>query len=274
MNLQTFLAQSTKLLRTAGIASARLDCLVLASYILKKDKTWLLANPQYILSPTEEHSLQVLLKKRAQRLPLAYLIGQKEFYGRTFVVTPDVLIPRPETETLIDIAKSLQPTSILDVGTGSGVIAITLALETSAKVVASDISQKALDIAQKNARNMGANVSFVQSDLLANITRQFDCIIANLPYVSRDWQRSPETNAEPELALFAHNQGLGLVYKLLGQAPKHLVAKGHLLLEADPRQHLAIKKAAHQQGFKYVTSNRFVLCFCPRQTLSINIACY
>lgn len=249
MNIQTFLTQSTKALQAAGIKTARLDCLVLAQHVLQKDKAWLLAHLECDLSPTQQHDLRMLVKKRAQRYPLAYLTGHKEFYGRDFFVTPDVLIPRPETEALVEFTKRLNPTTILDVGTGSGNIAITLALETNAQVIASDVSKKALAIAQKNASNLGSKVVFVESNLLANIKGQFSCIVANLPYVGRSWQRSPETIAEPRLALFADNDGLELINNLIAQAPAHLIPGGHLLLEANPKQHINIQKIAQKHGF-------------------------
>lgn len=261
MNIQAFLTQSTKAMQAAGITTARLDCLVLIAHVLKKDKTWLLANLDYGLLPTELQSLQSLIKKRTQRQPLAYLIGHKEFYGRDFFVSPDVLIPRPETETLIELTKKQQPATILDVGTGSGVIAITLALETTAQVTASDVSKKALAIAQKNAHSLGASVTFMESSLFAHIADRFDCIVANLPYVSRDWQRSPETNAEPALALFATDYGLELIKSLIAQAPSHLNPSGDLLLEADPRQHKAIQKVAQKHGLTIKTTTDFVLHF-------------
>lgn len=197
-----------------------------------------------------------LITLRSQRIPLAYLIGDKEFYGRSFAVTADVLIPRPESEVMIDLLKELThttPTRLLDVGTGSGCLAITSKLECpQLSVTACDISPAALAIAQKNAIQLGADITFIQSNLLdvfrTPTKTRFDLIIANLPYVDRDWQRSPETDHEPAQALFADDGGLALIMQLLQQTPSCLTPNGRLLLEADPEQHDTIAAQAHQYG--------------------------
>lgn len=176
----------------------------------------------------------------------------KEFYGRTFTVNKDVLIPRPETEALVEVAKAHGLTgSILDVGTGSGALGLTLQLELrDVAVTLADISPEALTVAMKNAKQLRLkSVSFVESDLLEywmneQESRRFDAIVANLPYVDTDWERSPETRHEPALALFAERGGLDIIFRLIEQAPAHLTTGGHLLLEADPEQHGAISDYA------------------------------
>ena len=225
-----------------------------------------IAGPQYYA----DH----LLRQRLQHIPLAYLLGHKEFYGRTFAVTPDVLIPRPETETLIDIARELtlpDAPTVCDVGTGSGCIAITLALELPQSVLyATDISPAALDIARHSATALSANVTFVHSNLLdafhnpAKIQNlqskiRFDLIVANLPYVDPSWQRSPETDHEPSLALFAEDNGLALISQLIAQAPACLTKNGRLLLEADPEQHDMIVRQARQHGFRELQRRDYVV---------------
>ena len=181
----------------------------------------------------------------------AYKTGIQDFYGRDFLVTPDVLIPRPETEMLVDLVLDLagkaylpgvrankpkipENARILDVGTGSGCIAVTLALElTKTRVTAVDISEKALAVAMKNAEKWGVKVNFLQSDLLKAVkTSEFDVILANLPYVDRKWSWiSPGLKYEPEVALFANQGGLELVFELLEQ----LVGRTcFVVLETDP----------------------------------------
>jgi len=257
MTIRDFLQRSITALTQAGVATARLDTLVLLSDTLQRDKSWLLAHGDETLPSDTLQDLQQKITTRSARIPLAYIRGKQEFYGREFTVMPDVLIPRPETEALIDLLKTYKPRQILDVGTGSGAIAITAALEIpSANVDACDISHTALAIAKKNATALGAKVSFFESDLLAAAPKKYDCIAANLPYVSESWQCSPETNAEPILALFAKDEGLALIKKLLSQAPQHLNNKGYVVLEADPRQH-AVINATH--GFKHIATTGFII---------------
>ena len=165
------------------------------------------------------------------------LQNKQDFYGRDFIITPDVLIPRPETEMMIDTALNImgkpflpgvkpsepqlpEDITILDVGTGSGCIAITLdLLLPQAKIVATDISDKALIIAQKNASEFGAEVEFLQSDLLKNVKVKPDLIVANLPYVDENWDWVDEEalSKEPALALYAKDGGLELIFKLIDQ---------------------------------------------------------
>lgn len=210
--------------------------------------------------------LTACLKLRLRGLPVAYIVGNKEFYGRSFAVTADVLIPRPETEALIEALRKLAPKAgdmLIDVGTGSGAIAITAALEwPELTVAACDISPAALRVAKRNAKALHANLTFRQSDLLdAQQNPPYRFIVANLPYVDTTWQRSPETQFEPKLALFADNAGLALVKKLIAQAPQNLQPNGYLLLEADPRQHKQITNFATQHGFSLVYKDGFALSF-------------
>lgn len=197
-----------------------------------------------------------LLNQRLQRVPLAYLLGSKEFYGRSFAVTPNALIPRPESEMIIDLLKELvtdEPARLCDVGSGSGCLAITAKLELpQLSVTACDVSPGALEVTQKNTAQLGADITCVQSDLLADVDGSFEYIVANLPYVDRTWERSPETDHEPSLALFADQGGLALIYQLIEQAPAHLTPQGHLLVEADPEQHQAIINFAAQHHFSAI----------------------
>jgi release factor glutamine methyltransferase len=254
---------------------ARLDAELLLAFVLKRPREWVLAHGEYELSPAELARLNELCARRKNHEPLAYIVGKKEFYGRDFTVTPDVLIPRPETEQIVEVVKnyvyksdgseekivSLNPvTKILDVGTGSGAIAITLALELPhAAVTASDISPAALKVACANAEKLNVKINLVQSDLLKNITEQFDIIVANLPYVDRSWQVSPDTKYEPESALFAGDGGLELIKKLIDQAPNHLTNNAYLILELDPRQMSTAKTYAEQSGYTFVAESPYAL---------------
>ena len=201
------------------------------------------------------------------------------FYGRDFVISPDVLIPRPETEMVIDAvlnlvgkpylpgvkpskAKLPQDLIIVDVGTGSGCIAVTLKLELpGAKVIATDISKKALGVARKNADKLGAEVKFMQSDLLDEVEVTPDLVVANLPYVDENWKWIDKEvlSREPAIALYADNGGLALIYKLIDQVAERGIK--HLMLEADPCQHERIITYAEKKKLKHQETRGFILVF-------------
>lgn len=265
IKVNDWLQNATQKLQAIEIPSARLDAELLLAHVLGKSRTWLIAHSDELLPERVIGKTNGLIELRLKRTPLAYLVGHKEFYRRNFIVTPDVLIPRPETEVLIDIALSLpllESPTIHDAGTGSGCIAITIKREMpSAQVSASDISKEAVLVAQKNADEHRADVTIRQSNLMDTwySTGGVDLIIANLPYVDRAWERSPETDYEPDLALFAENNGLELIYKLVDQAPSRLIDGGYLLLEADPEQHAAISDYAAKHGFDMIESRDYAL---------------
>lgn len=263
--LQKWLRNAQDVLAAADVSSARLDAQIIAAYVFGVDKGWLLAHPEHIIDSKAKKQLDSLLKRRAARQPMAYLTGQQEFYGRRFAVTPNVLIPRPETESIIEQLRSLTPTTgqqLCDVGTGSGAIAITATLEwPGLQVEACDISPAALNIAQRNARLLRAKLHFFSSDLLTKTHKAYDFITANLPYVDSAWQCSAETHYEPTIALFADDTGLALIKKLIAQTPQHLIKNGYLLLEADPRQHQAISTYAATHGLRLIKTDNFCIVF-------------
>ena len=245
---------SSWLKRTATSSSvARLDVELILAQALGKDRVFLYAHPDYELSEAEEQNAQKMLSRRVNHEALAYITGKKEFYGREFSVSPDVLIPRPESEAIVNLAKEIspKPLKILDVGTGSGCLAITLKLEIpEAEVTALDISPKALEVAKNNARALGAEVDFRRSDLFSRVEGcKFDLIVANLPYVDKNWDwLSPELKYEPDLALYAENGGLELIQKLIDQASAYLLNDGNLILESDLSQHDSIEQYARQNA--------------------------
>ena len=243
----------------------RLDAELILAHVLGVERTFFHAHPEHELTTKEQSRAGSLVARRVRHEPLAYILGYKEFYGRIFTVSPDVLIPRPETEVIIDDILSLaMPTSkVLDVGTGSGCIAITLAKELpNAAITGVDISAKAIKIAQKNAQSLSANVNFFSSNLLEK-TAKYDIIVANLPYVDKKWDwLGPELAFEPQNALFASDDGLALIKELVQQAPDHLNKNGLLFLEADPSQHEDITDFAQKHGFlaKTPISATYGLC--------------
>lgn len=214
--------------------------LVLIRHALNKSKTWILAHGEYELTSTETHILQSLLEQYLGGVPLPYILGSWDFFNRSFKVTPDVLIPRPETELLVEKAiefgQSLESLSIIDVGTGSGIIAVSLATNLAhADVFALDISRAALAVAKENAANHHqTRIRFIQSDLLTPFQGKFDLICANLPYIpSLKIETLEVTRWEPRLALDGGTSGLNLIEKLLEQAKTNLAPGGCVLLEIE-----------------------------------------
>ncbi len=231
-------------LKNAAQTVNRLDAELILAHFLGVERTFLHAHPDAELPIEALQKASHALSRRQKHEPLAYITGTKAFYGRVFHITKDVLIPRPETEVLVRVAKQLKPAKIIDVGTGSGCIAVTLAKELpKAQITAVDISENALQIARANAQKHQAKVEFRQSDLLGAFknTEKFNLIVANLPYVDQNWDwLSPELQFEPKNALFAKDGGLELIKMIIQQAPKHLEQGGYLLLEADKTQHRKI----------------------------------
>jgi release factor glutamine methyltransferase len=195
-----FIRLSTKHLLDAGISTARLDCIVLLEDELGKDRAWLLANQEFEIPKSSAKRLSANIAKRADHMPIAYIRGKTEFYGREFAVNAHTLVPRPETEAMIGLLKKLpisHGTRFLDVGTGSGCIAITAVLELPRLIVsACDTDTQCLAIAERNAHNLQAQVTFVQSDLLQEVAAP-DIIGANLPYVPDDFQINTAATHEP-----------------------------------------------------------------------------
>lgn len=261
INRKGWLSDATQQLKAAGIPTPRLDAELLLTWTENISRTELLAHDDKTLDNNVVKTLDQLLDRRLQRIPLAYLFGKKEFYGRDFIVSPDVLIPRPETETLVDLAKEYRfHGTIIDIGCGSGCLGITVAIETGTELFASDVSEDALEITAQNAAIHGLTATCAPSFLLQRWKKYtFDAIVANLPYVDSTWERSPETDHEPALALFALDGGLSLIKQLIEQSPSRLSKDGYLLLEADPEQHHAIITHAQKHGFTHVESREYAV---------------
>lgn len=252
----------------------RLEIELILEHHLHRSREWILGHINSEISNTDDLRIIIeTINRRRKGEPLAYIFGHREFYGREFIVTPDVLIPRPETEFLIDVVKKWLPEQlpddgsrikILDVGTGSGAIAVTLNNELSnVQIYASDISVEALMIAQKNAgRYPGTHnpaINFLVSDLLVNITEKFDLIVANLPYVDRNWEWNKGIDHEPDLALYADDGGLELIKKLVAISPNYLYSNGYLLLEMDTSQLNAVSEFAQKHLFLEIARGDFWL---------------
>ena len=255
MIISEWLKIATKSLKTANIPSARLDAELILANTLRKNRTYLHAHLDEEIDRRRFDIANARLDLRLDRVPIAYILGYKEFYGRRFTVSPSVLIPRPESEDLISLfleltASEIAEKALIDVGTGSGCLGITAKLERSnLSVILSDISKPALNIAEKNANALNADVHIQQQSLLNGQLKPVDYIFANLPYVDKSWDVSPELQYEPDIALFAEDEGLKLILQLISQAPRCLTPEGLLFIEADPQQHNRIINEAVKNGF-------------------------
>lgn len=263
--IKDWVFQASQQLSAVDIPSAHLDAEIILAHVFEKDRTYLHAHPEQIISSDNCVIANNILENRAKRIPLAYLFGYKEFYGRRFSVNKNTLIPRPESEDIINLLKDFKipgKTKLVDIGTGSGCLGITAKLENpELDVTLADISQEALAVAEDNANNLKSKVSIINSDLLKNYTDKPDIIIANLPYVDKTWDRSPETNYEPSLALFADDNGLQLVKRLLIEASKKMDQGGLIIMEADVAQHEDMIKFAKNYHFSVLKIQSYAVIF-------------
>ncbi|MSV29508.1 MAG: peptide chain release factor N(5)-glutamine methyltransferase [Bryobacterales bacterium] len=238
MTVGNALLQGTKLLEEAEVAAPRLTCEVLLRHAVRgAERSWLYAHSGDELTEIAWLHFGRYLHERLKGAPTQYITGRQEFYGREFRVTRDVLIPRPETEHVVETAieVGVDARRVLDAGTGSGAIALTLRLETGADVWASDISLKALAVARENAGRLGAAVNFVAGDLLAPFrSASFDLIVSNPPYVplkDREGLQREVRDYEPHVALFAGLDGFEIYARLLTDATRVLRPGGWIVLE-------------------------------------------
>jgi len=235
---------------------------VLLRHVLQCPAARLVAWPEQKLAVEDWAEYRALVERRAAGEPVAYLTGTREFYGREFLVTPAVLIPRPETELLVELALAHFPgwrgLRVLDMGTGSGALAVTLALELEApEVVALDRSREALWVAMANAAKLGASVSFVQSDWFGALgDEQFELIVSNPPYVAAGdpHLEQGDVRFEPRGALAAGPQGLDDLAEIVAGAPARLVDGGWLFLEHGYDQAAAARSLLADAGFAAIAS--------------------
>jgi release factor glutamine methyltransferase len=245
LSIARAIAEASRILQTAGVPEPRREAGSLLAHVLAKDRTFLISHSDEELSPEEVKRFREGVERRAQGEPLQYITGRQEFYGREFRVSRDVLIPRPETELLVESALQLMGdretgSHFCDVGTGSGCIAVTLLCEMStAHGVAVDVSPAALKIAQQNAidKRVDNRLIFALSNCFDSLpagTAPFDLIVSNPPYVSADvisgLQREVKDH-EPRVALSPGPDGLSIIRRLIREAPMFLQEDGHLLLE-------------------------------------------
>jgi release factor glutamine methyltransferase len=264
MTIESFLVNGTKRLQGAGIDTARLDVLVLMEDVLERGRANLLAHPEDIILESKLARLNNYITQRERHIPLAYIRGRAAFYGRDFIVNKHVLVPRPETESMIEIIKNLdlKAPKILDVGTGSGCLGITAALELpDADVTLLDVDPGALEVATQNASKLNAKVRTMQNDLLNNYNQPVDVILANLPYVPDNYPINQAAGNEPALALFAGEDGLDLYRRFWPQIKNLDDQPEYVLTEALTTQHAALADIAKTAGYTLKQTDGLVQLF-------------
>lgn len=259
MTLNQTIRKTSQLLRQHNIEDSYFEARVLIGHVLKLSPEEILTQPEYNLNTQQIETLDTVVQRRIQREPAAYIVGHKEFYGINFIVDRRVLIPRPETELLVEealkyldeqcssSANSSERKAVADIGTGCGAIAISLALHTSnVKIFATDISSDALEVARQNAHNHNVHdrISFLHGNLLIPLTEPVDLILANLPYIEHTEldNLSTEINRfEPHIALDGGYDGLLYIERLIGHSKEKLCNGGCIMLEIgyNQSQHVA-----------------------------------
>jgi release factor glutamine methyltransferase len=269
MTVSIWLNYAKDKLETAGIGTARLDSELLLGDMLEHDRSWLLAHTDTIITDETRTKLEAQLEERVQHVPLAYIRGKTEFYGREFLIDRRVLEPRPESETMIDILKKLPEAKdgleIIDVGTGSGALAITAKLELpNSKVAATDIDAGCLQVAERNAAKHHVDIDFSLGDLLESVhvvPGPTVITLANLPYVPEDFHVNPAALQEPRIAIFGGKDGLDLYRKLFAQAAEFSERPKYILTESLPPQHKQLAFIAARHGFRQTNEDDFIQVF-------------
>ncbi|MEI6068548.1 MAG: peptide chain release factor N(5)-glutamine methyltransferase [Methylococcaceae bacterium] len=260
--IKNLLAHATNTLSSYS-DSPLLDAEVLLGFVLEKPRTYLRAWCDNSLTDQQLATFEALIKQRQQGTPIAYLTGTREFWSRNFTVTPDVLIPRPDTELLIELSLDLIPkdeaVKLIDLGTGSGIIAVTLAAERpNALITAVDASFAALTIAKQNAQLYQlSNITFYQSDWFSKVPNtQFDCVVSNPPYIDSadEHLRQGDVRFEPKTALIAEDQGLSDIQIIADKARSYLKPAGHLLIEHGYNQAIQVQAIFNALAYDKVQS--------------------
>jgi release factor glutamine methyltransferase len=289
MHTGEWLRIATQFLQSRAITSARLDCQILLEDTTHKNRVWLLAHPEYELSEAALAHLRNLLSRRSKHEPLAYIRGRSEFYGREFIINKHVLVPRPESETMITMLLDLDcfktpaanvrnPESttnevtqtaavrltIADIGTGCGALGITTKLELpKCDVTLIEIDKQALKTAQLNVDKFATHLEMLSSNLLAQATHNYDVLLCNLPYVPDGYPINKAAAHEPKIALFAGEDGLDLYRELFEQLLSVQKRPLFILTESLLEQHATLQALALKKGYKQTKTNDLIQLFEP-----------
>lgn len=256
MTTEDWLINATSRLDSAGISTARLDALIMLEDATGKNRAQVLVDDSLILTDEQISVLNGWLERRNTHEPLAYIRQKSEFYGRQFYIDHRVLQPRPESETMIDLLKTLTAATILDVGTGSGALGITAALETKATVSLLELDDDARAVAEHNVGLFKLDLPVIKSDLLNNAPGHYDVLLCNLPYVPLAHTINEAATHEPAMAIFGGEDGLDPYRRLFAQADAD-----YILTESLPPQHTALAAIAAQHGFRLLQTEDFIQLF-------------
>jgi len=259
----TALSEAARTLEANGISEPRLDAGLLMSHVIGRDRGFLVAHPEALMTERQLKQFEEFTDRRAQGEPLQYITGHQEFFKLDFEVTPDVLIPRPETELIVESALRLfqidTPFMFADIGTGSGCLAISILNECrKARAIAIDTSEQALRVAQRNAERhrVADRLRLIQSDLFdaISVNDTLDLIVSNPPYVSEGEMKTlqREVQREPRSALAGGNDGLALIRRLLLNAPGYLKREGYLIFEFGINQDVTIRDLLDREVWKLI----------------------
>ena len=257
MRIDTLLSKGRNLLKHQGSFSVNLDVRLLLQAATGLTHEDIVAEPQREVSADATATFDIFIARRLAQEPVSRILGRREFYGREFLITPDVLDPRPDTEVVVELAlKHVRRGSFVDLGTGSGAIAVTLCAEAAElNGIASDISNAALDVARNNARRLGVSerLGFHQGSWFDRVEGKFDLIISNPPYVKSQESLPPDVaNYDPHVALFAGDDGLVAYREIARQSATHLSPHGFVILEIGHDQSTEVEQLFETQGFKLV----------------------
>jgi release factor glutamine methyltransferase len=255
---------SEQMLGSVGISSKRLDSVLLLEHICEKPRAWLYSHADENLDDKVASRFFDLVKHRRDRTPLVHLTNKREFFGLELYIDNRVLTPRVETEKMAEWAVKDAPmgSSLIDIGTGSGALAIAIKKHRpDLEVVATDISDKALEVAKINADTHNAEIKFVQSNLWEAVDGKFSTVVTNLPYLQDDADLMPEVKKEPGVALFGGKDGLDLYRIFLDKLNDHLEAGGLLFTECDPWQHDSLTSLVSNNGLMPYRNDYFILGF-------------
>ncbi len=242
-NISQAIEKANEILKNNGIAEPIREAKSILSVVLEKDKSFIIAHTEYELTLAEENQFWSFIKRRANREPFQHIVGKQEFWGLDFIVTPDVLIPRPETELIveagIEILRDLENPNFCEVGIGSGCISVSILHEIkNARAFGLDISEKALQIAEKNAEENGVlhRLNLMISDVFGELdnNKQFDLIVSNPPYVPIDDLQNLQVEVkdfDPHIALTDGKDGLSIIRKIIETSPEFLRPDGFLIME-------------------------------------------
>ncbi|MBX4201914.1 peptide chain release factor N(5)-glutamine methyltransferase [Candidatus Saccharibacteria bacterium] len=276
MILAEFLSKSETQLKDAGIGSPRLDILILLEDALHRERSWILAHPEHEITDIQIRRIERKLARRAKHIPLAYIRGHSEFYGRSFKVNRHTLEPRPESENMITLLKNLlqnnssvykyRPCRVADVGTGCGALGITAMLELEGlQADLYDISASALAVAKHNAHlHELQHVHARKMNLLSRPLRPYDVILANLPYVPTTWKINEAALHEPKIAIFGGNDGMDVYRKLFAQLARFTWKPSYVFCEALPPHHKKLAGIADDAGFELYKTDDFIQVFRSR----------